>query len=51
MGDAFYVPFILSWFPDIGSVGRIDKKKKNLKTNSQEVLEQDALAPQDVVKS
>ena len=36
-------------FPDIGSAGRIEKKKK-LEKKSQEVSEQEALVPQDDVK-
>ena len=38
-------------FPDIESVGRIEKKKKTTKKNSQEVSEQEALVPQDDVES
>ena len=37
-------------FPDIGSAGRIEKKKKKLEKKSQEVSEQEALVPQDDVK-
>ena len=45
----FFFRLPLNAFPDIGSVGRIEKK--NLKKKSQEVSEYQALVPQDDVKS
>ena len=45
----FFFRLASNAFPDIGSAGRIEKKKK-LEKKSQEVSEQEALVPQDDVK-
>ena len=44
----FFFRLASNAFPDIGSAGRIEKKKT--KKKSQEVSEQEALVPQDDVK-
>ena len=46
----FFFHLASNAFNDIGSVSWIEKKKK-LKKKSQEVLKQEALVPQDDVKS
>ena len=45
----FFFRLASNAFPDVGSVGWIEKK--NLRKKSQEVSEQEALLPQDDVKS